>query len=220
MSHRRIDYYFATVSPWTLPRATTAFVALAQQHGATIAREADEPRRGVPGVGRPAAVEARAAAAGVSAGGAQALVAVTSACRCNIQPKFFPANGDLAARWILAAAELGTEQALALTGAVGRALWAQERDIADAATLAAIARRMRARRRDARRARASPDIAARYAALTQEAIARGVFGAPTYVVDGRTVLGTGPTRLPGPQTGKIACFRRPGTSAGRQAQGG
>ena len=26
-----------------------------------------------------------------------------------------------------------------------------------------------------------PDIAARYGALTQEAIARGIFGAPTYV---------------------------------------
>ena len=30
----------------------------------------------------------------------------------------------------------------------------------------------------------APDIAMRYAVLTQEAIDRGVFGAPTYVLDG------------------------------------
>ncbi len=137
----------------------------------------------------------------------------------NLHPKYFPANGDPAACWILAAAELGTEQALAMTGAVGRAVWAQERDIADAATLAAIARRMRTRRREARRrAPRRRTSSARYAALTQEAIdARRVRRADVRRRR-RTVLGTGPARLPGPQTGKIACFLRSGPP-GRQGKG-
>ena len=67
--------------------------------------------------------------------------------------------------------------------------FAEDRDIADSATLAAIAT---ARGRDAAAlaARAeAPDIAMRYKMLTQEAIDRGVFGAPTYVCDGELFWG-------------------------------
>ena len=35
----------------------------------------------------------------------------------------------------------------------------------------------------------APDIAMRYKVLTQEAIDRGVFGSPTYVVDGEPFWG-------------------------------
>jgi len=83
--------------------------------------------------------------------------------------------------WILAAAESGAAPALALAGAIMRARWGEGRDIAAAATLASIAG---ASGQDAAAlaARAgSPFIAARYDALTQEAIDRQVFGAPTYV---------------------------------------
>ena len=100
----------------------------------------------------------------------------------RIQPQFFPVNGDLAAYWILAAAESGSMQALALAGAVGRAIWEQNRNIADAATMEAIAAECGLPGALAARAQA-PEIAEKYAALTQEAIARGVFGAPTYVVE-------------------------------------
>ena len=76
-----------------------------------------------------------------------------------------------------------------LTGALGRAVWAEERDIADRETLVALATTLG---RDAaaldERANA-PDIAMRYAVLTQEAIDRGVFGAPTYVYDGELFWG-------------------------------
>jgi 2-hydroxychromene-2-carboxylate isomerase len=68
-------------------------------------------------------------------------------------------------------------------------VWAEDRNIADAATLAAIAT---AQGLDAaalaERANAA-DIAMRYAVLTQEAIDRGVFGAPTYVCGGELFWG-------------------------------
>ena len=99
----------------------------------------------------------------------------------NIQPQFFPVNGDLAAAWILAAQEQGIAQALALTGAVGRAIWEQERDVAAESTLRDIAGEQGLDATALGRRAASAEIGARYKALTQEAIARKVFGAPTYV---------------------------------------
>ena len=105
----------------------------------------------------------------------------------NIQPKFFPANGDLAACWILAAGEIGADQALAMTGAVSKALWTQERDVADEATLASLAKAigLDAQALEAR----APAMSERYADLTKEAIDRGVFGAPSYVIDGEIFWG-------------------------------
>jgi carboxymethylenebutenolidase len=105
----------------------------------------------------------------------------------NIHPKFFPANGDLAAGWILAAGEHDQANALALAGAVGRALWCEERDVADEATLRALAGAL-GLDVDAISARA-PQMSSRYADLTKEAIDRGVFGAPSYVIDGEIFWG-------------------------------
>ena len=107
----------------------------------------------------------------------------------NIQPKFFPVNGDLAAYWILAAGELGNAQALTLAGAVGRAIWEQERNIADSTTMEAIAGEAGLSAASLATRAQAPEIAEKYVALTQEAIALGIFGAPTYVVAGELFWG-------------------------------
>ncbi len=99
----------------------------------------------------------------------------------NKQPKFFPVSGDLASKWILAASARAPADALALTGAIMRAVWAEDRDIADAATLAAIAGEQSLDPHALAAIAGSPETSARYEALTQEAIERQVFGAPTYV---------------------------------------
>jgi 2-hydroxychromene-2-carboxylate isomerase len=107
----------------------------------------------------------------------------------NLHPAHFPVSADLASRFLLAALERSTDAALDLALAFSRAVWTQDRDIADPATLAAVAA---ATGRDAAAlaARAeAPDIAVRYKVLTQEAIDRGVFGAPTYVCDGELFWG-------------------------------
>jgi 2-hydroxychromene-2-carboxylate isomerase len=107
----------------------------------------------------------------------------------NAQPKFAASGGELSARWTVAALETGTQSALAFAGAVMRARWAEERDIADPSTLAtcaagagldAAAMALRAQ---------SPDIGARCDALTQEAIDAQVFGVPWFVVDGEPFWG-------------------------------
>jgi 2-hydroxychromene-2-carboxylate isomerase len=71
---------------------------------------------------------------------------------------------------------------MTLAGAVGRAIWEQERNIADAATMQVIAGECGLPVAGLATRAEAPEIMEKYAALTQEAIARGVFGAPTYIV--------------------------------------
>jgi carboxymethylenebutenolidase len=182
---KTIDYYFATISPWAL-LGHDRFVKIAKDAGATVAVKPVNfgdifPVSG----GLPLSKRAPQRQA-------YRLVELRRwsehlGVRMNIQPKFFPANGDLAAHWILAADEAGPGRALALAGAVGKALWMEEKDIADAATLAALARGLGldAAALEAR----APTMAERYATLTKEAIDRGVFGAPSYVIDGEIFWG-------------------------------
>src|SRR5918993_950000 len=57
----------------------------------------------------------------------------------NLQPRHFPAPEDLAARVVIAAKRAGAD-ALQLSNAILRAVWAEERNIADPGTLRATAR--------------------------------------------------------------------------------
>jgi 2-hydroxychromene-2-carboxylate isomerase len=102
----------------------------------------------------------------------------------NLQPKFFPAPPELAAKLIIAArTTLGADAALELAGAVMRALWAEEKNIADEATLAQIADLCG---HDGRMLLKSADTAGVQEQLdknTDEAIAASVYGSPWYVVD-------------------------------------
>jgi len=105
------------------------------------------------------------------------------------EPRFFPVAGDPAARLITAVAlHDGDEAAMRLTGAVLAAVWAQQRDIADDATLAAL---LAESGLDAARLGQSrqPEVQARYDEQTQAAIELNVFGAPSYVIDGELFWG-------------------------------
>ena len=188
MAHPHVvDYYFATISPW-MYLGHARFAALLSEHRATVHVKPVNLGEVFPvSGGLPLSKRApqRQAYRLVELERWRKHLGVP----LNLHPKFFPANGDLAAKWIIAAGEVSPEQAMALTGAVGHALWAEDRDVADAPTLAAVAHGIGL---DAQSLsdRASTDaIADRYAANTKEAIDRGVFGAPTYVVDGEIFWG-------------------------------
>ena len=107
----------------------------------------------------------------------------------NLHPKHFPLTSDLPACWVLAAEERDTSDALRLLGGIGRALWSQERDVSDAATLRAIASELGLDADRLSERAAAPDTRVHYDTLTQEAIDRGVFGVPTYVVRGEMFWG-------------------------------
>ncbi len=107
----------------------------------------------------------------------------------NLQPKFFPVNPDDAARLIIAAdLKLGSDTAMDLAGAVLRAVWVEDRNVSDEATLARIVAALAlptALLDDAH----SQRVHERYEQDTQRAIDAGVFGAPSYVVDGEIFWG-------------------------------
>ena len=184
---RTIDYYFAAQSPWAY-LGHDRFVALARAHGATVrVMPADYgaifPVSGGLPLGKRAPqrqayrlVELRrfSEALGVP---------------MNIQPKFFPVAGDDASRLIIAVdIEAGSDAALSFCGAVFRACWVQERDIANTDVLAELLVQHGLPAHCLERSRAS-DVLTRYARHTRQAIDAGVFGAPSYVIDGEIFWG-------------------------------
>jgi 2-hydroxychromene-2-carboxylate isomerase len=84
--------------------------------------------------------------------------------KTTLEPKFFPANEVPAAKCVIALREQGRmADAIKLAHAVLAALWAEEKNTGDAATLRE--------------------------AYTRHAIDHGVFGAPSFVIDGEIFWG-------------------------------
>jgi 2-hydroxychromene-2-carboxylate isomerase len=104
------------------------------------------------------------------------------------QPKYFPADETAGTRAVIAASLAGAD-ALLLSSEIGRAVWELEENIAEADVLRAAGER------------AGVDIAAVLAAApeaeeldaiwannTEQAIATGVFGAPSYVFEDGEIM--------------------------------
>jgi len=103
----------------------------------------------------------------------------------NLQPTFFPTPPDGAAKLIIAArTSLGVEAALQVAGAVMRALWAEDKNIADDDILAQIASGCGFDGRMLVKSAQTAGVQEQYERNTDEAMAANVFGAPWYVVDG------------------------------------
>jgi 2-hydroxychromene-2-carboxylate isomerase len=186
LSHQ-VDYYFAPQSPWTY-LGHDRFARMARESGAQLRVLPVDLARIFPlSGGLPLAKRAAQRQA-------YRLVELRRFSEqlklpLTLHPRFFPVAADDAARLITAVEEQdGTDAAMALTGATLRAVWAQERDIADAQTLAQLLAECGlpgARLEESR----SALVEARYQAHTDEAIAAGVFGAPSYRVDGELFWG-------------------------------
>ena len=184
---KTVDYYFASNSPWTY-LGHERFVALANQHGATVnVYPVDLGKVLAVSGGLPLAKRAPQRQA-------YRLVELKRWSEhlripIHLQPRHAGAPADEASRWVLAALEHGVPAGLAMTGGVLRARWAEELDTSDPATLRYIAHHI-GLDGDALAARAGhPEIQARYDALTQQAIDAQVFGAPWYVYQGQPYWG-------------------------------
>ena len=186
MSHT-IDYYFPPQSPWAY-LGHARFVALARASGATVrVLPADFGQVFAASGGLPL---------GKRAPQRQAYrllelrrFADHLQMPIHVQPRFFPVQGDDAARLIIAVDEAdGADAALGLAGAVLTAVWAEQRDIADPAVLAQL---LAEQGLDAARLEQSrePATARRYEAHTRAAIDAGVFGGPSYCVNGEIFWG-------------------------------
>jgi 2-hydroxychromene-2-carboxylate isomerase len=171
-----VDYYFTPTSPWTY-LGHERFAAMAAKHHAQIrCKPVDMGKVFQVSGGLPLGQRAKQRQA-YRLFELQRWRDVVK-LPLNLHPKFFPAPTELACRLILAAPE---PQQFRLAGALLRAVWAEERNIGDADTLRAICGENGL---DGTRLLAEAQgeaCAARFAALTAEAIERQVFGAPTYL---------------------------------------
>ena len=107
----------------------------------------------------------------------------------HVKPRFFPVSGDDASRLIIAVdLHDGVQAALKISGAIFSACWAQERHIADEKVLAELLAECGL---DAERLEQSYSQAVqeRYETNTEQAIKAGVFGAPSYLVEGELFWG-------------------------------
>jgi 2-hydroxychromene-2-carboxylate isomerase len=73
--------------------------------------------------------------------------------------------------------------------AVYRAIWAEAKDMNDPAVVAGVLQRAGFDADAVLRLAAEPEVKGRLKAVTEEAVARGVFGAPTFFVDGQMYWG-------------------------------
>jgi 2-hydroxychromene-2-carboxylate isomerase len=184
---RVIDYYFTPASPWAY-LGHDRFAAIARDAGVRVdVKPMDIGRVFATSGGLPLAKRApqRQAYRLVELRRWSEWLGVP----INLQPKFHPFKADPAVYWILAAAEVDSTRALAFCGAVGRAFWAEERNPADAATLAELARASGLDAAAIGERAANPEIVSYYDTLTQQAIDVGVFGAPTYLYQGEMFWG-------------------------------
>lgn len=176
---KTVDYFFTPVSPWAY-LGHDRFVTLARQHDVAVMVKPMDLSQVFPvsgGLPLPKRAPQRQAYRLMELARWRDFLGIP----INFQPKFGAASGEPASRWILAAGERDAGDALALAGAVMRGRWAEERDIADPATLAEMAGKLGLDAVALAARAATPEVAALVEASTQQAIARQVFGAPTYV---------------------------------------
>lgn len=176
-----VDYYLSPASPWTY-LGSARFAAIARAAGATVnVKPVDTGAvfAATGGLPLPQRHPARQAYRLVELQRWRAFLDVP----LNLHPAFFPV-ADALARKLIVAARQGGHDALGLSHALLRAVWAEERNIADEATLRDVvaacglpAGLFEAAER--------PGVAEEIAANTAEAIERNVIGVPNYYVDGQ-----------------------------------
>ncbi len=185
---RTVDYYFAPQSPWAY---------LGHQRFSDICRRAGAAIRVMPiDLGGKVFPISGGLPLGQRAPQRQAYRLVELqrfsahlGAPLNLKPKYFPVGGDDAARLIIAAdLAQGPDVAMRVAGAVLAACWAQERNIADEKVLAELLAEqgLPAALLEKSHSQAAQE---RYDAYTQAAIDAGVFGAPSYVIDGEIFWG-------------------------------
>jgi 2-hydroxychromene-2-carboxylate isomerase len=106
----------------------------------------------------------------------------------KIEPKFFPADVDLASCMVIAGQRRGLPVA-DFANAVMRAIWAEDRDVSDPAVLETLAERCEIDGPALLDAAATQAVREEYRGNTARALAAGVFGSPFYVFAGELFWG-------------------------------
>lgn len=106
----------------------------------------------------------------------------------NATPAYWPVPMGLACQVITAAKSIGADQGV-VTGAILAAVWAHDLNIADIGDIATILDKNNLPTDKILTAAKAPNVIAAAQAETQDAIAKGLFGSPTYVVSDEWFFG-------------------------------
>ena len=186
MADKFIDYYDSMSSPWTY-LGHLRFVSLAHRFGLTIRHKPMDLLKvwsvsgGLPLKQR---AQQRQAYRHQELRRWRELLQVP----CNLEPAHHPVADRRACYMVIAAMRQGLDWNV-LSHAILRAVWVEDRDIADHATLATIANEQGMDGKALLAATEDEAVKAEYQSNTEEAIGLGVFGAPTYVFDGELFWG-------------------------------
>jgi 2-hydroxychromene-2-carboxylate isomerase len=178
---RTVDYYFSIASPWSY-LGHGRCMELLTKHGAGVnVKPVDYGKIFPVSGGLPLKQRApqRQAYRLVELARWRDFLAVP----LTVEPKFFPFPADVAARAVIAADIVkGPVVAMRLAYALMQGCWVQDRNVGDPETVSAIVREQGFDPAAFGAVAVAADAQAKYALYTEEAIARGVFGAPSYVV--------------------------------------
>ncbi|MDR7126017.1 2-hydroxychromene-2-carboxylate isomerase [Pseudotabrizicola sp. 4114] len=175
MTH--IDYFFATMSPYCY-LAGTRLEEIAARHGATISYKPINPMALMPRMGGQVLADRHESRRAYRLQELRRLP-IKLGMPLNLRPAYFPANAAPSSYAIIAAAGTGADVG-PLVHAFCRAVWAEDRDISDDAVVKDI---LTANGFDPKLADSGMLVGAEtFAANLEEAVARGVFGVPFYLV--------------------------------------
>jgi 2-hydroxychromene-2-carboxylate isomerase len=182
------EYFFAPHSPFAY-LGHAHFVAMAKQHQVQIALKPFDLSK-VFGVSGGVPLAKRAPQRQAYRLKELARWSAYRGLPMNLQPTYFPVQSDAAARLIIATQLAhGTNAALDLSGAIMSAIWAEQKNIADADTLLAIANNLGHEGATLLKSSETASVQAEFDRFTEEANAANVFGAPWYIVDGEGYWG-------------------------------
>ena len=183
---KQIDYYFWINSDWAYLGADR-LVDLAERHGATVVHKPVDlldvyARTG--GIPLPERSKERQSYREAELRRWSKKLSIP----LNITPRYMCPNGDLASRFTIAADQLGYSIA-PLYKAILHAQWCSEQDISDPAVLTTIATGLNMPAAAIIEHAQTSGVEQSYRRNTDEAVAVGVFGSPTYVVGGELFWG-------------------------------
>lgn len=174
----QVDYFFSLLSPWVYLSGTRP-AEIAARHGATIVWKPVDTAQIFPRTGGLSLAERHESRRAYRL---QELRRWSDrlGLALNLQPRHFPTNVAPASFAVIAASKAGGGDMAALVHALGRAVWAEDRDIAEDDVI-----------RDCLVAAGfDPALggwqalaeAEAFAANNEEAVRRGVFGVPFWIV--------------------------------------
>jgi len=174
-----VDYYFAVVSPWSY-LGDARLREIADRYGATLKHK---PVNTALIFSRTGGLQLKDRSDQRKAYRMQELSRWRDhlGVELTLEPRYFPTNDQLAARTVAAVRQSG-EDPSELVHALMRACWVEDRDVAEASVVKSVLDTVGLESETLLARAESEECQNEVETNTEEAISRGVFGVPTYLI--------------------------------------